>query len=107
ELKVAEIHLVNRVELGLKLLGRAINVGVIHLQRTNSHETEEFAALLVAMTKAVFSQAKWQVAITAWQGRIKLVMMRAIHWLEVVAIRGQLRSHLRCPSQNLLQALPG
>ena len=66
---------------------------VVHLQRAHAHESEQLAALLVAITRAVFRQPQRQIAITARHRRKQFVMMRAVHRFEVIAIcRSQLRS---------------
>src|SRR5689334_18082125 len=75
ELEIVEIHLVNSIELALELLWRAIDVGIIHLQRTHAHEAEKLAALFVTMAKAILSEAKRKIAITSRQRRIQFVMM--------------------------------
>ena len=85
DLEILQIHLVHGVELALELLLGAVDVGVVHLERAHAHEAEEFAALLVAIAGAVFGEAQRQVAITARHRREELVVMRAVHRLEVVA----------------------
>ena len=86
ELEVIQIQFVHGEELGFELLLGAVDVGVVHLERTHAHEAEEFAALLVAMAGAVLGEAQRQVAVAARERIVELVVMRAVHRLEVVAI---------------------
>ncbi len=86
DLEILQIHLVHGVELRFELLLGAVDVGVVHLERAHAHEAEEFAALLVAIAGAVFRETQRQIAITARQRIEELVMMRAVHRFEVVAI---------------------
>ncbi len=69
-----------------ELLFGAVDVGVVHLERTHAHEAEEFAALFVAVVAAVFGEAQREVAITVRHRSEELVVMRAVHRFEVVAI---------------------
>ena len=55
DLEILQIHLVDGVELGFELLFGAVDVGVVHLQRTHAHEAEEFAALFVAVVAVPYS----------------------------------------------------
>ena len=48
----------------------------------------EFAALLIPVARAVFGQTQRQVPVTARYGAEKLVVMRAVHRLEIVLLRG-------------------
>ena len=50
ELEIVQIHFVHRIELGFELLRRHVEMGVVHLQRAHPHESEQLAALLVAIT---------------------------------------------------------
>ena len=83
-LEILQIHLVDRVELLRELLRRAINVRVVHVERADAHEAEQFARLLVAIAGAVFGEAQRQIAITARFRRKNAVMMRAVHGFEVI-----------------------
>jgi len=86
DIEVLEIHLVHGIELGLELIFRAVDVGVVHLHGTDAHEAEEFAGLLVAVTGAVLGEAQGEIAVTARHRGEKLVVMRAVHCLEVIAV---------------------
>ena len=61
-------------------------MGIIHLQRAHSHEAEQLAALLVPITRSVLRQPQRQIAVTTWHRRKQLVMMRAVHCSEVIAV---------------------
>ncbi len=87
ELEIVQIHFVHGVEFRFELFRRAIDVRVVHVQQAHPHQSKQLAALLVAIIRPVFRQPQWQIAITARQRRKQLVMMRAVHRLEVVAIR--------------------
>ncbi len=69
-----------------ELLRGAIDVRVVHVQRADAHEAEQFARLLVAVVSAVFGQAQRQVAVTARFRRENAVVMRAVHGFEVIAL---------------------
>ena len=84
--EVFQIHLVHGAELLGELLLGAVDVRVVHVERTHAHEAEQLAALLVAVAAAVFREAQWQVAITVRFRREDAVVMRAVHRLEVVAV---------------------
>ncbi len=83
-LEVLQVHLVHRAKLLLKLVLRAVNMRVVHLHGTHTHEAEKLAALLVAIAGAVLGEAQGQVAIAALHGSEELVMVRAVHRLEVI-----------------------
>ena len=57
-LEILQIHLVDRVELGGKLLRRAIDMRVVHVERPHPHQAEQLARLLVAITGAVFGEPR-------------------------------------------------
>ena len=84
ELEIIEIHLVHRVELGLELFRRHVKMRVVHLERTHPHQSEQFAAPLVAITGPVLCEPQRQIAITARHSRKQLVMMRAVHRFQVI-----------------------
>ncbi len=88
-LEILQIHFVDRVELGGELLRRAIDVRVVHVQRADAHEAEQFARLFVAIAGAVFREAQWQIAITARLCRKNAVMMRAVHSFEVITLNSK------------------
>ena len=88
-LEVVQIHLVHGVELALELRLGAVDVGVVHLHGAHAHEAQEFARLLVAVAGAVFGEAQGQIAVTARHRSEELVVVRAVHRLEVVAIYGR------------------
>src|SRR5262249_14966560 len=77
---------VDRVELILELLRRHVEMSIIHVQRTHSHQSEQLSTLLVAITRSVFRQPQRQIAITSWNRSEQLVMMRTVHRFEVVNI---------------------
>ena len=83
-LEVFDIHLVDGAEFCSELLLRAINVGIVHVQRTHAHETEKLAALFIAVAASVFRQAQRQVAVAPGLRRENAVVVRAIHCLEIV-----------------------
>jgi hypothetical protein len=83
-LEVLEIHLVHGAEFPCELLFRAINMGIVHVQRTHAHETEKLAALFIAVAAPVFRQAQRQVAVAPGLRRENAVVVRAIHRLEIV-----------------------
>ena len=85
-LEIFQVHFVHRVELGGKLLRRAINVRVVHVQRPDAHEADEFARLLVPIARAILRQAQRQIPVTARLRRKNAVMMRAVHGFEVVTL---------------------
>ena len=64
DFEILQIHVVHGAELVGELLLGAVDVGVVHVERTHAHEAEQFAALLVAVAGAVFGEAQRQVAIT-------------------------------------------
>ena len=82
KLEILEVHFVHGVEFLGELIGRAIDVRVVHVHGTDAHEAEQLAALLIAITCAVFGQAQREVAITARLGRKNAVVMRAVHGFE-------------------------
>ena len=89
EFEIFQIHLVHGVELRFELLRSAIDVGVVHVQRAHPHESEQLAALLVPIIRPVLRQPQRQIAITAWNSRKQLVMMRTVHRFEVVTVFSQ------------------
>ena len=84
EPEILQIHLIDGVKLLFELLLGAVDVGVVHLERAHPHEPEELARLFVAIVRSVFGEAEWEVAITVRHRGKELVMMRAVHRLEVV-----------------------
>src|SRR6266404_48779 len=86
ELEIFQIHLVDGVELRLELLRCHVEVSVVHLHRAHSHEPEQLATLLVAITGAILRQPQRQIAITARNRREQLVVMRTVHRLQVVIL---------------------
>ncbi len=86
ELEIIQIHLVHGVELRFELLRRHVEMRIVHLHRAHPHQSEQLAALLVAITGPVLRQSQRQIAITARQRRKQLVMMRTVHRLEVVTL---------------------
>ena len=56
ELEIFQIHFVDRIELGFELFRCAVDMRVVHLQGAHSHETEQLAALLVAIIRPIFRQ---------------------------------------------------
>ena len=56
DLEVLQVHLVDRPELVGELLGRAVQVGVVHVHAAHAHDPEELARLLVAVAGAVFGE---------------------------------------------------
>ena len=57
----------------------------ICIERTRMRP-KKLAALLVAVAGAVFRESQWQVAITARHRSEELVVVRAVHGFEVVAV---------------------
>src|SRR5437867_1348239 len=86
KLEIVQIHLVYGVELRFELLRRHVEMGVVHLERAHPHQSEQLAALLVAITGPILSQSKRQIAVASRNRRKQLVMMWAIHCFEVIAI---------------------
>jgi hypothetical protein len=86
-LEILQIHFVDGIELGGELFRRAIDVRIVHVERADAHEAEQFARLLVAVAGAVFGQPQRQIAVTARFRRKNAVMMRAVHGFEVIAFR--------------------
>jgi len=84
DFEILQIHVVHRTELFGELLLGAIDVGVVHVERTHAHEAEQLAALLVAIASAVFREAQRQVAVTVRFSREDAVMMRTVHGFEVI-----------------------
>ena len=85
-LEILEVHLVHSAELVGELLRCAVNVRVVHLHRAHAHEAHQFAGALVAVTGAILGQAQRQFPVTAWHRRENLVVMRAVHRLEIDAV---------------------
>ena len=83
DLEILQVHLVDRVELGLELRLGAVEVRVVHLHRTHAHQAEKLARLLVAVAGAVFGQAQREVAVTARDRTKDLVVVRAVHGFEI------------------------
>src|SRR5436305_14022753 len=103
ELEIFQIRFVYRIKFRFELLRRAVGMGIVHLQRAYSHESEQLAALLVPIIRSVFRQSQREVAIAAWNRREQLVMMRTIHRLEVIRIvRTMLRNSLERPFSPFL-----
>ena len=86
DFKILQIHVVHGAELVGELLLGAIDVRVVHVERTHAHEAEQLAALLVTIASAVFREAQRQVAVTVRFSREDAVMMRTVHGFEVVAV---------------------
>src|SRR5262249_55429967 len=86
ELEVTQVHFVYGIELSFELLRRHVQVGIVHVQRTHTHESKQLATLLVAITRSVFRQPQRQAAIDPEQLREQLVMMRTVHRVEVVKL---------------------
>ena len=92
DLEVFEIHLIHGDELRFELFRGAVQMGVVHLHRSDPHEAEQFTGLFVAVTGPVFGEAHWEVAVASGHGAKDLVVMRAVHRLEVILLRGRGRS---------------
>ncbi len=90
DLEVFEVHLVHGHEFSLELIRGEVEVGVVHLHGTDAHEAEEFAGLFVAVTGAVFCEAQGQVPVAARHGLEDLVVVRAVHSLEVITVGDRL-----------------
>ena len=58
DFEILEIHLVHGAELLLELRLGAVKVRVVHLHGAHAHEAEKLAALLVAVARPVFREAK-------------------------------------------------
>src|SRR5713226_5478447 len=86
ELEIIQIHFVHAVELGLELFRRHVKMCVVHLHRAHPHQSDQFAALLVAITGSVLRQSQWQIAIAPRHRPKQLVMMRTIHRLEIITV---------------------
>ena len=84
DLKVLQVHLVDRPELLGELLGRAVNVRVVHVHAADAHDTEELSGLLVAVAGAVFGESQRQVTVAARFRRKDAVVMRAVHRLQII-----------------------
>ena len=84
DLEVLQVHVVDRPELLGELLGRAVQVGVVHVHAAHAHEPEQFTRLLVAVAGAVLGQAQGEVTVAARFRRKDAVVMRAVHRLQVV-----------------------
>ena len=84
-LEILQVHLVDCIELLGELLGRAIDVRVIHVERPHAHQAEEFARLLVPVTSAILRQPQRQIPVTMRLGRKDPVMVRTVHRFEVVS----------------------
>ena len=86
DLEIFEIHFVDRLEFIRELIRRAVNVCIVHLHGSHPHQPHELSRLLVAIAGAVFGQSQGQFAIAAGRGGENLVVMRAVHGLEVVTL---------------------
>ena len=82
-LEVLQVHLVDGAKFVGELLWGAVDMRIVHLHRTHAHEAHQFAGTLIAVAGAVFGQAQWQLAVAARHGRENLVVMRAVHRLEI------------------------
>ena len=80
-LEIFDIHLVHGAKLFCELLLRAVNMGVVHIERTHAHQPEKLSALLIAVAAAIFSQSQWQVTVAAWLCRENSMVVGAIHCL--------------------------
>ena len=85
--EILQIHVVDPIEFLGELVLCAIDVRVVHVERTHAHQPEQFAALLVTITTAVFRQPEREIAITARFRREDAVMMRAVHRSEIIPFR--------------------
>ena len=59
DLEVIEIHLIHRLKLGGELFLGAVDMRVVHLHGAHAHQAEEFAALLVAVTRPILREPQW------------------------------------------------
>jgi hypothetical protein len=64
----------------------AIDVGVVHVERTHAHEAEQLARSARSDSSSRIPQAQRQVAVTARFSRKDAVVMRAVHGFEVIAL---------------------
>jgi len=67
--KIFQIHFVHCVEFGGELLGRTINMSIIHVERADAHQAEQFARLFIAIAGTIFRKAQRQITITVRFGR--------------------------------------
>ncbi len=73
-------------ELGLRLVLAAVDVGVVLAEAARAQQARQRAAGLVAEHLAVFGDAQRQLAVRAWPRQVHLVVVRAAHRAQVVAL---------------------
>src|SRR5262245_34332614 len=85
-LTVFQVHVIHRPEFFVGLFLRAIDVGIVHVEATNPHQSKQLAALFVTIYRSIFRNTVWQVTVTFWFGRVYLMMMRTVHRPEIVLL---------------------
>ena len=83
-LKVLQVQCVYTFKLFLKLFFCTIDVGVVHLQAANTHQTKQLPTLLITITSAIFGKAQWQFLVCMRQCLENFVVVRTVHRLQVV-----------------------
>src|SRR5437762_7634675 len=52
--KILKVHVIHCLELFIELFLGTIYMGIVHVQTTNTHQSEKFAALFVTVTCSIF-----------------------------------------------------
>ena len=89
ELVVVAVQLHYRLELGFQLLGRDVQVRIVHRHTAHARQALQLAGALITVDRAILAEPKREVAVRSSFGSEDHVVVRAVHRLQIVAFLGR------------------